>query len=536
MQSREQEVGGYRLCAEYGAGATPSSAEDVAQALFRPGPDDPAYLTPSGVRLRVAERGSRGGGLASKLTTFDVTSLVVGSIIGADVYVATAIGARLVGPASLLVWILAGVMAMAIALCFAYCVMMDPKVGGPYAYVKQAFNPFAGFIVGWGLLLAEWFSLAVFPVAFTQYFVAVDPGIDALGQILLKALFIVIILITNLVGVKAAGRVNDVLTLAKLAPLVLIVIGGLAFLGLRPETFASNLTPFLPAGLSAFGPALVLIFWAYAGFELSTLPTDAVDRPERTIPRAIVVGMLIVVGFYFLTNFVVLGSVSESVLSASSGPLIDAARAMFSTPAGLTAVMVLIIAVGALLSITGADESGTVGTSQLAYAMAIDGLLPRAFSKTHPRFKTPYLGLIVLCAAAFVASLVGGLAELINSSVFLLAFAYLMTCVSAFVLEKKNPQVSGRLRWKRLVPTLGALCSVALLVFVDPVLILISLALLGVGVPIYAFFSPQKELTELKEAFLSAEAISSRAYRQGERFLAYPLTRLRQRLGRSRSL
>ncbi len=467
---------------------------------------------------------------SSKLTTFDVTSLVVGSIIGADVYVATAIGAQLVGPASLVVWVIAGLMAMAIALCFAYCVMMVPRAGGPYAYVKQAFNPFAGFIVGWGLLLAEWFSLAVFPVAFTQYFVALVPGIDALGQAFLKAVFIVIILGTNLVGVKAAGRVNDGLTIAKLSPLVLIVIGGLAFLGLQPSSFASHLSPFATGGLPAFGSALVLIFWAYAGFELSTLPTDNVEQPQTTIPKAIVTGMLIVIGFYFLTNFVVVGSISESVLSASSSPLIDAARAMFASPALLTAVVVLIVAIGALLSITGADESGTVGTSQLAYAMAIDGLLPKAFRETRSRVQTPYVGLIILCVAAYIASLIGGLAELIDSSVFLLAFAYVMTCVSALLLQKRHPETAKGLHARRLVPVLGAVCSVVLLVLVDPLLILVSLVLLAAGIPIYAFFSPKKESEELKAAFLSAEAVSERAYRQGRRFLAYPLAKIREAL------
>src|SRR5881396_3473885 len=172
----------------------------------------------------------KGTGASAKLNTFDVTSLVVGSIIGADVYVATAIGARLVGPASLLVWILAGVMASVIALSFAYCVMYLPKVGGPYAYVRAVSGPFVGFLVGWGLLLAEWFSLAVFPVAFTQYFLSLVPGIDELGKALLKAVFIAIILSTNLVGVKTAGRVNDALTIAKLTPLLLIVVGGIAFL------------------------------------------------------------------------------------------------------------------------------------------------------------------------------------------------------------------------------------------------------------------------------------------------------------------
>lgn len=474
-----------------------------------------------------ASGGAEASGQGSKLTTFDVTSLVVGSIIGADVYVATAIGAQLVGPASLLVWVLAGLMAMTIALCFAYCVMMVPRVGGPYAYVRQAFSPFPGFLVGWGLLLAEWFSLAVFPVAFTQYFVSLVPGIDVLGQAALKAVFIAIILGTNLVGVKAAGRVNDGLTIAKLTPLVLIVVGGLAFLALQTPVFVSNLSPFLTGDLSAFGSALVLIFWAYAGFELSTLPTDNVQDPQKTIPRAIVTGMLIVIAFYFVTNFVVVGAVSERVLSVSSSPLLDAARAMFANPASVTAVIVLVVAVGALLSITGADESGTVGTSQLAYAMAIDGLLPRAFRETHSRFKTPYVGLLILCGAAYVASLIGGLAQLIDSSVFLLAFAYLMTCVSAVVLERQHADVAKRLRGRRLVPVLGAVCSVVLLVLVSPVVIVISLVLLGVGVPVYTFFSPKKESEELRAAFLSAEAISERAYRQSRRFLAYPLAKLR---------
>src|SRR2546426_5712309 len=318
----------------------------------------------------------RGTGASAKLNTFDVTSLVVGSIIGADVYIATAIGARLVGPSSLLAWILAGAMAMVIALSFSYCVMILPKVGGPYAYVKDVAGPFPGFLVGWSLLLAERFSLAVFPVAFSQYFVALDPGIDAFGRGLLKGLFIIIILVTNLVGIKAAGRVNDVLTIAKLSPLVLIVLGGLVFVTLQPGRFVSNSLPFFTGDPAAFGQALVLIFWAYAGFELSTLPTDEVIEPRKTIPRAIVTGMMIVIGFYFLTNFVVIGSVGGSALGGSTSPLIDAALATVSSPPLLTSEVALFISVRAVLSITGAGVFGTGGTSRLAYAMAIDGLLP----------------------------------------------------------------------------------------------------------------------------------------------------------------
>src|SRR5512136_3394565 len=116
--------------------------------------------------------------LKSELSLFDVTNLVVGAIIGADIYVASAFGAGLLGPFSLVVWVIAGIIAIVIALCFAQCAALLPKVGGPYAYARTAWGPFAGFIVGWSLWLAEWVSLAVFPLAFTRYLMFFFPSMD----------------------------------------------------------------------------------------------------------------------------------------------------------------------------------------------------------------------------------------------------------------------------------------------------------------------------------------------------------------------
>jgi amino acid transporter len=238
--------------------------------------------------------------------------------------------------------------------------------------------------------------------------------------------------------------------------------------------------------------------------------------------------MLIVIAFYLFTNFVVMGAVGGGALSRSASPLIDAAHAMFSAPVLLTSVVVVIVGVGALLSITGADESGTVGTSRLAYAMSIDGLLPKAFSRSHEKFNTPYLGLIVLCLTAYVVSLLGGLTDLISSAVFLLAFVYFATCISTLFLEKKHLEVADRLRWKKSIPLVGAFFSLILMALVGPFLIAISLVLLALGIPVYLFFSPRKEMQDLKAAFLSAEAVSQRAYGQGQRFLAYPLRKIVQ--------
>ena len=136
------------------------------------------------------------------LSLFDVTNLVVGAIIGADIYVASSFGAGLLGPFSLVVWVIAGVIAIVIALCFAQCASLVPKVGGPYAYAKEAWGPFAGFTVGWSLWFAEWISLAVFPLAFTRYLMFFLPNMNFATQVLVKSIFVAFLAITNIIGIK----------------------------------------------------------------------------------------------------------------------------------------------------------------------------------------------------------------------------------------------------------------------------------------------------------------------------------------------
>ncbi len=460
-------------------------------------------------------------GLVRQLNTFDVTALVVGSIIGADIYVAAAIGARLVGPASLLIWVVAGVVAIVIALSFSHCAAIMPKVGGPYAYVKDVSNLFNAFMVGWGLFLAEWLSLAVFPVAFATYTTALAPALGWGHGVPLKALFIVIVFTTNAIGIRAAGKFNDLLTVAKLGPLVLVVVGGLVAIALNAGSAASNLSPFSKGDVVAFGQAFVLIFWAYAGFELSTLPSNEIRDPQRTIPKAVVYGMLVVLVFYLATNFVVVGTVDQATLASSQSPLLDAGSSIFGSVAWLAGAAFLIVGIGALISILGADESGTIGTSRLSYAMSVDGFFPKLFSGLG-KSGAPVIGLAVICATAFVASVVGGIRQLISASVFLLAFAYLATSISAYLLTKKYPERSGSLVGKRSIPVAGVAFSILLMVLVAPNLILVSVLMLLVGIPFYAFFSPKKELHELREAFFSRDAILRRTYEQGERFLAHP--------------
>jgi APA family basic amino acid/polyamine antiporter len=466
--------------------------------------------------------------LRSKLTLFDVTNLVVGGIIGADIYVASSLGAGYLGPFSLIVWVVAGVIAIVIALCFAQCAAMVPEVGGPYAYAKEAWGPFAGFTVGWSLWLAEWISLAVFPVAFTQYCAFFLTGMGIYLQIAVKVLFVFFLIVTNIVGVKAAGRTNDALTLAKLAPLIFFSAIGILYVASNTATAAGNFIPFSPLGLGNFGPALVLIFWAYAGFEISTIPAGEIDNPTRTIPRAILVGITIVTVFYLTTNFLLLGVTPWIQLAKSNAPLATAAGTALGSIPILALAGTYIVGIGALISIAGSDESGMIGTSRLGYALAADGLFPRVFARIHPKFKTPYLGIIIQSVTALVAAIVGGLQMLIATSVFFMSVAYAATSASVFWLHRKSGQSQFHLLGRGILPSLGVIFSFYLMSQCTLTQIALGLALLLTGVPIYVKYSPKKEIAELKEALVSREATLKRAYEQEHTFLAHAFLHIKR--------
>ncbi len=462
--------------------------------------------------------------LERKLSLFDVTNLVVGAIIGADIYVASSFGAGFLGPFSLVVWVAAGLIAIVIALCFAQCAMLLPKVGGPYAYAKAAWGPFAGFIVGWSLWLAEWISLAVFPIAFTQYLMFFLPNLDFLTQSIIKVLFVAFLAFTNIVGVRAAGRINDALTLFKLAPLVFFVIAGLGWIILNPSGVSANFTPLAPFGFASFGSAIVLIFWAYAGFEISTIPAEEIDKPSKTIPKAVTIGILIVTVFYLTTNVILFGVRNYIQLATDTAPLAAASNAILSSNAALALFGGLLVGVGALISVAGSDESGMIGTSRLGYALAADGLFPKLFARVHKKYKTPYVSIIIQSVTALVATLVGNLSLLVSVSVFFLSIAYLATSASVFSLRKQNPTpnvVYGKRNM--IIPVLGIIFSAYLITQCTLMQIAIGVLLLLVGVPIYIKYSPKKELTEAKQAFMTSQNILRRIYRQEHVFLAHVL-------------
>ena len=191
--------------------------------------------------------------LKRTLTYFDMTAIVVGSIVGADIYIASSLTANIIGPSALLVWVAAGLCATVIALVFAYCSYYVPRVGGPFAFVSAAFDDFFGFLTGWSIWIAEVLSLPVFAIAFVQYLQSLaNIQLDLPSQILVKGAFIFVLTAINIRGTKAAGRVNDILTIVKLLPLIILVIVGVVLLCPQPRNPFLQLPPVCSSGLRWF--------------------------------------------------------------------------------------------------------------------------------------------------------------------------------------------------------------------------------------------------------------------------------------------
>jgi len=447
--------------------------------------------------------------LKKVLTFFDVTNIVIGSVVGADIYIASALTAGLIGPFSIIVWLIAGLLAAIIALVFAYCSYYVPKVGGPFAYVSEAFDDFYGFLTGWSMWIAEVVALSVFALAFVNYLQYFLP-LDFYQQLFVKALFLLSLTLVNIVGVKAAGTTNDVLTIVKLMPLLLLIAAGIFFFILNPSILSANYHPFIPLGLDNFGPALVLIFWAYAGFEIGTLPAGEVKNPKKTVPKAIITGMIIVTFFYIFTNFVTFGMINWTNLAKTTIPLVFVGAALFGT------IGAIIMSIGALVSASGTDESGILGSARLSYAMAIDGLFPKVFAKIHPKYGTPYMALIIQGVIAFSLAIYSKITQLISFSIFTLSFSFLLTCLALVVLKRGSEK---KLHGQSILPWIGVAICLYLMYSTSIFDKIVGLILILCGIPLYVHFSPKVDIHHLKRMFLSEEAILSRRLEKKERFL-----------------
>lgn len=348
-----------------------------------------------------------------------VTTLVLGNMIGSGVFLLPAVLAPL-GAYSLAGWLVSACGALLLAGVFFRLAKRAPRAGGPYAYSREAFGDCVGFLVAWMYWVALVGGIAAIAVAFASYLSALFPVIGArpLFGALSALAAIWVLTFVNIAGVRGAGNVQIVTTVLKLLPLLALAIFGFAHF--NPQL----LIPGPQAGppLHAISLSVAATLFAFIGVECATIPAAHVRNPEKTIPRATLLGTAIAAVVYIACTTAVMGLLPESVLAHSQAPFADAARLLWGNWAGW------LIAGVAAISCFGAVNGWTLIAGQFPQAVARDGLFPNVFARDS-RFGTPAPALLISAAinSAFV------LANFSHGMVALFTFMVLLTTLSTVV-------------------------------------------------------------------------------------------------------
>jgi APA family basic amino acid/polyamine antiporter len=326
---------------------------------------------------------------ARRLGLFSGTMMVIGGIIGAGIFLNPAIVAQRVGSSglTLMVWALGGAVALIGAFCFGELGDRIPKAGGGYVYLRDAFGPLPAFLYAWALLLViATGAIAAVAVTFANYTVALVGASERLATPLAIGAILLLSAI-NYVGVKPGAVTQNVFTVLKLVAIAGLVVTGLAFAGAghaTPEPLPPVGVPhgFVGVGI-AIASALSPVLFAYGGWQQTNYIAEEIIDVRRNLPRALVLGVVVVVVSYLLVNITYLKTLSAPGLAASTAPAADAMRTLFgATGAGL-------ISAGIAISTFGFLNLVILVTPRVYQTMASDGLFFPAIARLHPRHRTP---------------------------------------------------------------------------------------------------------------------------------------------------
>ena len=362
-------------------------------------------------------------------------SLVVGSMIGSGVFLLPANLAPY-GGISLIGWVVTAFGSIMLALSFAHLARRNPSAGGLYAYTRDSFGDFAGFLVAWGYWISMWSANAAIAIAFAGY--AGPLYLDLTGAPAgtpiapMAGAFIAVAAIwfltgVNALGVAVAGRVQVVTTVLKLLPLAVITIAGLFYFDGSRFAIPDPVTPLGDGQIGSFGKALMTVMtmtlFAFLGLEAATIPADDVENPDRTIPRATVVGTIATALIYIAATAAVMSMVAPEVLAKSTAPFADAARVLAGDWLGR------LIGVGAAISAFGALNGWILVVSQLPMAVARDGMFPRIFASVNTK-GTPIAGMLIAAVLSSVLVVLNysgeGLAKIYENTILLSTLATLL--------------------------------------------------------------------------------------------------------------
>ena len=415
------------------------------------------------------------------LSFFDSVMLGIGFIIGSGIFIMPLLMAQQAGTFSLLAWVFAGIYSILTAFCFAEAAAKLPRAGGLYSYAHQAFGNGVGFIAGWTFWIGYWITIATEIWAIGYYLQFFLPQVALLTRVMIAAAVAVFLSFINYRGVKISGDIEDIFTIGKLLPLLLFIVVGLFFI--QPQ----NYLPIIPQNVSplpALGSATLLALWAFLGAEIITVPEEEITNARKTVPKAILIAAVTVIGIYMLVSAVFLGINWQRFVNSQS-PLADAFAAITSGYMG--SLGGIIIAVGALVSIIGALNAVILGSARISFAMARDKLFPKFFGKLHPKHKTPYVGIVVQTVFAMILAFsVTNFTELASLAVMFTIIPYTISCLAVLRLIKKAKGDLIVLE-SRVIPLIAVILSLILLTQFSISLQIFGAAFVFVGVLFFVF-------------------------------------------------
>ena len=355
------------------------------------------------------------------------TATIINNTIGAGIYVLPAIVSMQMGPAGILGYVFCGAMLVTIMLCYMEIGSKVSATGGSYIYVETAFGPFAGFVInwlfffGWGILGSASIMNALADSLAVLFPVFSDPVIRAVLFFVLLGLMVWI----NIRGAKESMRSLQYITVIKIIPIIGIIIFGFSHIKM------SNLYwQHLPS-IKTSGETVLVLFFAFAGFETSLSVSGEIKNPKRTIPLGILLGAVLVFVFYTLIQIVTQGVLGAQMGQFKSAPLAAVANHIVG-PIGAT-----ILLIAAIISCLGTTGGDVLATPRLLFAGAKDGLFPKVLGKVHPQFATPFVAVISYASLIFLLSVSGGFKQLAVLASGCLLLIYLGVVLATLKLRKK---------------------------------------------------------------------------------------------------
>lgn len=425
---------------------------------------------------------------ARRLGLFSGTMAVMGGIIGAGIFISPRVVAARTGTAGLTLaaWGIGGIVALAGALCFAELGARRPRAGGGYVYLRDAFGGLPAFLYGWVLLLViATGATGAVAVTFASYAVPLL-GLPAGAALPLAVGAIAFAAGVNYVGVAPGAVAQNVFTILKLAALAALIVTGLALAS--PSTILHQ-PPRPPpsAGLwtatAALGAALVPVLFTYGGWQQTNFVAEEIVDAERTLPRALVLGVAGVVVVYVLANVAYVRVLGPAGLAASTAPAADVMRAALGAPGAS------LIAAGIAASTLGFLVLVLLVTPRVFQAMAADGVFIAALARLHPRYRTPAGAIAVMAAWAVVLTWSGTYDELLDYVTFGDWIFFGLTAGTLFVYRRRDPAATGfrapGYPWVPIVFVAAAAAVVASAVGVNPRNAGIGTAIIAAGVPAY---------------------------------------------------